>query len=149
MSAKLLLHWLQLYGFSPVWVLMWPWSSQGREKDLPQKGHLQPAVWVLMCMFRAAGLLYSLLHTVQLWAGPDVSGAPMVITLAGVIGSIFTLAAMDRSRGSLCSAALAGDQKPGLVCEVVGEGEDRYDEGEELSAVRGDTEPDLVWKAGL
>ena len=117
---------------------------------MPQKGHLQPAVCVLMCMFRAAGLLYSLLHTVQLCAGPAVSGAgAIIIWVTGVTGSCFTLAAMLRSRGSLCSAALAGDQKLGLVLEELGEGEERYDEGEELSAVRGDTEPDLVWNAGL
>ena len=70
---------------------------------MPQKGHLQPAVWVRMCMLRAAGLLYSLLHTEQFWAA-----------LSGVIsratGSDFTRAAMDRSSGSLCSAARAGDQ---------------------------------------
>ena len=60
LSAKALLQRLHVKGFSPVWVLMCPCSSQGRENDLPQKGHLQPAVWVRMCMFRAAGLLYSL-----------------------------------------------------------------------------------------
>ena len=137
---------------------MWPCSSQGREKDLPQKGHLQPAVWVLMCMLKAAGLLYSLLHTVQLWPGPALSGAA-IIRLSWVTASCFTLTATDRSMGSLCSVmVLAGDQRLGLVCELLEEldellegeaGEERGREGEELSLVRGDTDPDLVWKAGL
>ena len=69
---------------------MCPCSSQGLEKDLPQKGHLQPAVWVLMCMLRAAGLLYSLLQTPHVLAGPE---SPLT-------GLAWTV----RSRGSLCSA---------------------------------------------
>lgn len=59
LSAKLFAQILQENGFSPVCVRICPWSSQGREKDFPQKGHSQPAPWVRMCIARAAGLLYS------------------------------------------------------------------------------------------
>ena len=67
MSAKALVHWLQENGFSPVCVLMWPCSSHGLEKDLPQKGHLQPwtGAWDRMCMARAAGELHSFMQWLQ------------------------------------------------------------------------------------
>ncbi len=59
LSAKVLAQTGHQKGFSPVWVRMWPCSSQGREKLLPQCGQLQPAPWVRRCMASAAGLLYS------------------------------------------------------------------------------------------
>jgi hypothetical protein len=58
LSAKVLEQWVQEKGFSPEWVLMWPCSSQGREKDFPHSGHLQGSVWVRMCIFRADWELY-------------------------------------------------------------------------------------------
>lgn len=45
---------------SPVCVLMCPCSSQGREKHLPQVGHLQPWLWVRMCWLKAGVLTYTL-----------------------------------------------------------------------------------------
>ena len=45
---------------------MCPCSSHGREKLLPQSGHLHGSVWVRMCIFRADEELYSLLQNLQL-----------------------------------------------------------------------------------
>ena len=70
-----------------------------------------------MCMLRAAGLLYSLLQTLQLWL-VAVLGAGGSIMVAGVSCS----GLMDRSSGSLCSVAGA---QPGQGLAVLGEGEDR------------------------
>ena len=53
LSAKVRAQWVQANGFSPVCVLMWPCNSHGREKDLPQSGHLQGRVCVRMCIFKA------------------------------------------------------------------------------------------------
>lgn len=52
-SAKARWQKLHLKGFSPVCVLMCPWSSHGREKAFPHKWHLQGSVCVRMCIFKA------------------------------------------------------------------------------------------------
>lgn len=49
----------------PVWVRMWPWSSQGREKALPQMAQGQGSVCVRRCILRAPKLLYSLSQCLQ------------------------------------------------------------------------------------
>ena len=46
-------------------VRMWPRSSQGLEKALPQVGHTQGSVWERMCIFRAPRLVYSLGQCLQ------------------------------------------------------------------------------------
>lgn len=66
LSAKALLQWGQEKGFSPVWVLMCPWSNQGLENALPQILQTQGKVWVRMCIFRAPRLTYSLSQYLQL-----------------------------------------------------------------------------------
>ena len=55
-----------------------------------------------MCMFRAAGLLYSLLHTVQDWRLVSVAGLLMLVS-AGSCFTCLTALPMLRSSGSLCS----------------------------------------------
>lgn len=49
----------------PVWVRMWPWSSQGLEKALPQMTQMQGSVCVRMCILRAPRLEYSLSQYLQ------------------------------------------------------------------------------------
>lgn len=55
LSAKAFTHpsKLHLNGFSPVCVRMWPWRSQGREKDLPQCGHWHDWLCVRTCIEKA------------------------------------------------------------------------------------------------
>lgn len=48
---------------------MWPLSSHGREKALPQVGHTQGNVCERMCIFRAPRLVYSLGQCLQKKAG--------------------------------------------------------------------------------
>ena len=80
-----------------------------------------------MCMLRAAGLLYSLLHTLHAWLVFAVLGGN--ISCLTLVLMLVMLLAMLRSRGSLCSVAgdqgaplLLGELEPEL--ELVGEGED-------------------------
>lgn len=49
-----------------MWVRMWPWSSQGREKALPQMRQRQGRLWVRMCIFRAPRLPYARVQCRQL-----------------------------------------------------------------------------------
>ena len=58
LSAKDFPQWAQPYGLSPVWDLMWPCNSQGREKALPQTSHLWDKLWVRICMDKAGMLTY-------------------------------------------------------------------------------------------
>ena len=53
-DAKLLSQYEQLYGFSPVWSLMWVFREKGIEKHFPQKGQLCgfSPVWPLRWTFR-------------------------------------------------------------------------------------------------
>lgn len=54
----------------PVWVRMWPWSSQGLEKALPHTLQTQGNVWVRICILRAPRLAYSLSQYLQVKAHP-------------------------------------------------------------------------------
>lgn len=65
LSANALPQCTQLNGFSPVWVLMWPCRSQGREKAFPHNLHLQGSVCVLICIFKAPSEVYVLLQYLQ------------------------------------------------------------------------------------
>lgn len=55
-----------------MWVRMWPRSSQGLEKALPQMVQRQGSVCVRMCILRAPRLVHSLSQNLQVkqsWQG--------------------------------------------------------------------------------
>lgn len=68
LSANAREHLLQVKGFSPVWVLIWPCSSHWRENDLSQTGHLHGKVCVFTCIFKAPIDLYALPQYSQSWS---------------------------------------------------------------------------------
>ena len=64
LSANFLPHSAQPKGFSPVWDLMCPCRSQGRENPLLHTPHLCERLCVKICIERAGVLTYILL---QIW----------------------------------------------------------------------------------
>ena len=153
LSAKALLHWLHWNGFSPVWVLMWPWSSHGLEKFLPQKGQRQPALvgtWDLMCTAREAAQLNSFMQWLQVWgaSGWDCCGE-LKLSIMRIWGVAYfvseeLLLPVVRSRGSDWTSLEMG--------EGVRAGDLEVDEEEERLLGEeglGETEESLVAKPGL
>lgn len=68
----------------PVCVRMWPRSSHGLEKALPQVVHTQGSVCERMCIFRAPRLVYSFGQCLQRKAGlAAVTGASLSSSSSG------------------------------------------------------------------
>jgi len=63
--VKLLSHSEHLYGFSPVWNLMWTFSFEDQENALSHKWHLYgfSPLWILLCLTRSLGFVNRLVQT--------------------------------------------------------------------------------------
>ena len=68
-SLKLLLHSEHLYGWSPVWTLMWVFRAPDWLNALSHMWHLYglSPVWTLMCLFRCPDSLNALSHMWHLY----------------------------------------------------------------------------------
>ena len=149
MSAKAFVHWLQENGFSPVCVLMWPCSSQGLEKDFPQKGHLQPwtGVWDRMCIARAAGELHSFMQWLHVCGASSCTCGELKLSIMRICGSNMCLFS-----GVRLIVRSSGSDWISLVGEGVRAGDLEVEEEEERLLGEdglGETDDSLVAKPGL